>query len=445
MTEQSERCVFLVCTKGFKIHLSCSKTISAAKNGSLQDLKSWPNSSPMLPPPHVTEAITMFCTFLDVPSFNSERPLSSSLTERRALALAALASIGNISEAVLADSQATVHGVLQRNWPKILNWMKYFFYEVTTGSSKSDLFATVIAIVSAITMRIARNRPLFESAVLRDILLDLIVKDWLKTDDTPSGPFDAAHRYRVLAYFYGGLAIIDEQDERRTGEAREMILLETSGDAGVVTKRLMRQLKNLAKASKDCYQLVLYAVGITVYFAIADRKQGSPSAFMDDFLKNDVVQLTTQVLDFLSEDLAQPRQCQVFPEDTYPMLIPHCIRILGCCVHSRNGPHWATVMLKNGFLRAIAGLVTFPLHLETCQGSLLEVMLDQDIPQYLCHRLVVTAAIRATKDITEDGSVKKLSSSHVKEAWSNFETILSEQYSMPFTSVTSQEGTFCSV
>ncbi len=54
-------------------------------------------------------------------------------------------------------------------------------------------------------------------------------------------------------------------------------------------------------------------------------------------------------------------------------------------------------------------------------------MLDQDIPQYLCHRLVVTAAIRAAKDITEDGSVKKLSSTHVQEAWSNFETILLER------------------
>lgn len=379
----------------------------------------------MLSPTLVTEATTMFCTFLarDAPSFNPVKSLSvvsPSLKQRRDFALAALLNIGNIPEAIVVDPQATVHGVIQRNWPKILNWMKYFYNEVT--SSKSDQFVVVIMTASAVVMKVARNRPLFVRAALKDDLLNLLIKVWLKTDNSPV--FDDAHRFRVVAYSYEALAILDERGEQLIADAREMILREAGGEAGAMTKRMMRLLKDPATASKDCYQLVLYAVGTTAYLAIEDRIRGKPSAFMDNFLEDDLVPLITQLLSFLSEDVALPRQRQTFPEDSYSILIPHCIRILGCCARSRNGPHWAAVMLKGGILRSIACLVAFPQHLEICQGSILEIMLDHDFPQYFCHRFIVTAAIKAIKEITEDGSIKKLEASHVKDAWANFENVL---------------------
>ncbi|KLO10954.1 hypothetical protein SCHPADRAFT_942429 [Schizopora paradoxa] len=398
------------------------KSIAAAKNGSTNDLQKLPGMMSMLTPDLVTEATTMFCTHLEPSPLYPEKPLSSSLTQRRPRALNALASIGNIADAVVADPKAAVHSVIRRSWPDILNWMRYFYYEVTTATPKSDLEQTVIVIIASVVMKVARNRPLFVRAVTKDDLLNLIIKDWLQTDDHPK--YDAAHRYRVLAYAYEALAILDQKDENLTAQARDMILREADGHPGAMTKRLMQYLKNPAKASKECYQNVLFAVGMAAYLAIEDRTRGTPSAFMDNFLRDDLVQLLTQLLVFLSEDVARPRDLQAFPEDSYSIIIPHSIRILGCCIRSRNGPHWVAVMMKNGFLRAIARIVAFPQHLEICEGGILDVMLDQDIPQYFVHRLVVIAAIKAAKEITQDGSVKNFESSHVKNAWAQFETIL---------------------
>lgn len=364
----------------------------------------------------------MFCKFLDVPPFNPDKPLSPSLTQRRALALVALVSIARIADAVVVDPHATVHGVIQLNWPTILNWMKYFYYEVTTEASKSYLLVSVFTVISLVVMKVARNTHLFEQAVLKDNLLNLIIKVWLKTDDSPL--YDIAHHYRVTTYSFEAFSILSEQDERLAADARDMILREASGDAGAMTKRLTRQLKNPAKASKECYQLVLFTAGFIAHLAIADRLQVLPSAFMDSFLKDDLVQLMTQLLSFLSEDLARPCERQAFPEVSCSFLIRQCMLTLQCCVRARNGPHWTAVMLNGGLLRSIAGLVSFPQHRETFQGSVLEMMLTQEIPRSFCHRFVVTAAIKAVKEITEDGSAKKLESSYAKEAWANFEAVI---------------------
>lgn len=206
--------------------------------------------------------------------------------------------------------------------------------------------------------------------------------------------------------------------------AHEMILNEANGDASILTKRLTRQLKNPAKASKECYQAVLFTIEITFCLAIKDWQRLLPSSFMDNFLKDDLVLLVTQFLVFLSEDVDRPWTQRVIREESCLISVEHCLEILCCCTQSRNGPHWVAVMMKNGFLWAIAGLAVFPQHMKSGKGSIIEELLDRYIPRLFCHRFVVLSAIKAIKEVTENGSAETLGSSCIQKPWRNFESIL---------------------
>ncbi|KLO06524.1 hypothetical protein SCHPADRAFT_687509 [Schizopora paradoxa] len=366
------------------------------------------------------EAIAAFSTILDAPSFDPEMPLPPLLAQRRPLTLTALTSIASMSDSKIDTSEAVAYVVIQHNWPQILNWMKYFCHEVTTAVSKPDSFDSVIRMISSVISKVGHDKVLFERAVLEDSLLNLIIRAWLKSNDSPS--LDTAHRYMLLGSLCKALGTLD--GERQISDVREMILREAKGDAGVVTKRLTRQLKNPAKGCKENHLAVFYTVGIIDCLAIEDRARLSPSAFMDNFLKDDLVVIVTQLLVFFSQDIARPRQRRIIPVDSCSSPVQYCLQVLGCCGRSRNGPHWVAVMMKNGFLRAIAGLVAFPQHMRSGKGSVIDLLLDRDIPQHFCHRFVVLAAIKAIKEVTENGSARNFESSCIKDSWRNFESIL---------------------
>lgn len=171
--------------------VAVTKMISAAKNGSMSDLEKLPAMFPLLSPDLLAEAIAPFCTILDVPSFDPEMPLPSSLTQCRPHAFTALASIASIPDLNVVDPEAAVHGVIQRSWPQILNWMKYFYQEFTTASPKPDAYDRVIRMIAAVISKVERNKAFFKRAVLNDNLFNLIIRVWLKSGDSPW--MDAVH------------------------------------------------------------------------------------------------------------------------------------------------------------------------------------------------------------------------------------------------------------
>ncbi len=299
-------------------------------------------------------------------------------------------------------------------------------------SSKSELYVTVFPMLSGVFSRVSWHKTLNKTAVLNDDLLALVVKVWFRSERrfppiwrVLTFKFDSFHHFRMLASFYGSLAVLYEDGStKQLSEAREMVLREAGDNVEHVTKRLLRYLKHPAKANKVFLQSAEVAVGIIALLAIEDAQQCSPDAvFMDHFLENDLVLLITRLLAFVVEDVARPSERRAIEDCICSDLIASCISLLMCSGRSKNGPHWIAVMLKHAFLRVLAVLVKYPQYVTVGLGPILE----GDIPRHFCHRFVLAAAIKSVKEITIDGTVKAIQSSYLKEAWTNFENLLLER------------------
>lgn len=297
----------------------------------------------------------------------------------------------------------------------------------------------VFVVLNSLVVRIRCHcRVLYESALLNDGLLELIVKVWLRAEDRDSSsPFVSIHPiYNAcwLAHFRDGIGAVDslgKLDLERLDDVRQMILREATGDAGLVAKRLLRQLKNPAKTDEKSMRFLDDALIVAYCLAVKDRAKvdSEHTEFMDIFLKNGIVPLTMELLSIVVKDIARPRRHRVLAlaEGAYENLIQTSVLILRNCEQSINGMHWAMVMLKLGFVHTITGLVMFPQYLGiNCVTALTEI-LGRDLPRYFCHRFVVVAAINAIKEITIDGLSENLHSSPLKEAWEMFETVLMDR------------------
>lgn len=279
---------------------------------------------------------------------------------------------------------------------------------------------------------------LYRSSILTGGLLDLIIKVWLKTEDgnSPNTPFPLHPSYNAcwLAHFHDGLIAIDvhERDNPEAkplmDDARRMILREADGDAGLVAKRLLCMLKHPARANRDRTRLLGDPLTICLCLSLknTERLCTEQTEFMDAFLRNDLVSLTMQVLLFVVEDLSRSCQHRVIAEKDYEDLILSSTSILQHCQNAAQGVHWTAMMLKLGFLRAIASLVRFPQYLPHAYGWTrdLRFMLGRKLPSYLCHRVVVLAARNAVKNITISGTIENLRRSPTKKAWKAFESVV---------------------
>ncbi len=114
-----------------------------------------------------------------------------------------------------------------------------------------------------------------------------------------------------------------------------------------------------------------------------------------------------------------------------PSAIQDCVVILKRSLTIPGTLHWATVMLRNGFLEIVANLVELPefqdgdSYLEV-RRILLEILKDF-IPPLLVHRSFALTAVRAVKSTTEKGSVKRIESSILSDAWKTFSNLVLER------------------
>ncbi len=232
----------------------------------------------LVPPLMVITVVKMFCQHLDVPAFDPEQPLPASMMARRDLALVSLTGIANTTDHSLFHVHwHAARDLLQRYWPQIRNWMEYFYSETTKTHNSlgtcDDTIGHIFSILSGVAMKIMHHKPLFNSVVIKDKLLDLVVKIWLKTADDMA--VDASHHLHVLTIVFEGLAAADDKEGKKINEVREMTLREAGGDASVVTKRLLRRLKNPTKITGGNYELVQPTLAIVMFLAVANRNLGA--------------------------------------------------------------------------------------------------------------------------------------------------------------------------
>ncbi len=191
----------------------------------------------------------------------------------------------------------------------------------------------VFVVLNSLVVRIRCHcRVLYESALLNDGLLELIVKVWLRAEDRDSSsPFVSIHPiYNAcwLAHFRDGIGAVDslgKLDLERLDDVRQMILREATGDAGLVAKRLLRQLKNPAKTDEKSMRFLDDALIVAYCLAVKDRAKvdSEHTEFMDIFLKNGIVPLTMELLSIVVKDIARPRRHRVLAlaEGAYENLI----------------------------------------------------------------------------------------------------------------------------
>lgn len=401
----------------------------------------------------IVKAAILFRTFLDVPAPDPEEHNNPLLRSARELALISLVAISSFSFVTLVDTKSPEYIIYEDMWPNILDWARYFCCVVSNLSPVAEYPSgpqpvqsglpcmQIFNMLGCLIVRIKNHfHALFKSSILNDGLLDLIVKIWLRTKDqdlcsAPHLGFDYPQFNAVwLVHLHDGLKIVHDgiavHNARGMVEATEMILREAGGDASMVTDRLVRHLKHPAKADKRRAWHFDYVILVIHHLCDGGLTSVQPEGynqtkFMDVFLKDDIVRLTIRLLSFVIVDISRPRHLQIMKEEGKQLdLIQGSLLLLHGCEQSRNGMHWAMVMLKLGLLRIVASLAAFPMYLRGNSIPALEVMLSKDLPGYFCYRFVVVAAIRAVKEITIDGTDKNLQSGLLQGAWETFEDIL---------------------
>lgn len=330
--------------------------------------------------------------------------------------------------------------------------MRYFGYEAiaTTTDAGAASYSTpeplrndssrlqVLVFLDSIIQKISRPlscKDLYENSIFHGGLLDLLIKVWLKTEDGDSlstvPSFHAGYNTCWLPHVNSALGVVysDDDDSNRMDHVREMLFREEGGDARLVTKRLLHQLKHPAKADKERARLMESSLTTIFYISVKSTSVlvNEQTDFMDIFLKHNIVPLTMQVLSFVVDDMARPRSLQVVDENSFTVLVQTSLIVLQGCEQSINGMHWAMVMLKLGFLRVAASLVAPPTYLGPNSLTALHLILTRDIPEYLCQRFVLIPAIKAVKDLTFEGLTKNFESSDLKESWTIFENVLLER------------------
>jgi len=287
--------------------------------------------------------------------------------------------------------------------------------------------------VSAVIAQI--DKKTLGEAMTDDGLFEMVVKVWLKTKD------DVDHRRTsirphhdryntILDQLSNGLA--DFKDGGRVKDAHEIILREAAAckvPLDVISKRLMRLFKNPEEADRLESRKCISDGLLIVHCLAASDGKGSSSIFMQEFLKDDMVALTVRLFAFCFEDMVRSREHKRLPDRgpdyIHENLAGLCLRLFWYSLRSKNGAHWACVMLDIGLLQDIACVVSDPqlgkkLTLYLCR-------IVREIGFRLCHVSVVTAAIKAVSEMTLDGTVERLRCSTLEEVWTNFENTLLER------------------
>ncbi len=312
---------------------------------------------------YVADAVTALCTVLNVPAFTPERPLPSSLSSSREKALHSLLALAQAPVSLLSDEQSSSLRIVEESWPTMCNWIQHIYHDLTASQpSKSSspvkdslLTAAAASVPSILSIFFCHEEALKRLTTKDDRLLNILIKSWLMPDRfLPNRHLLVGYHYQCYAFLHNCLAILDTFDTldpsgKRLTTAVQNILHEAQGDAGVVTKKLLRQLRNPAKACSENIELVTFSLKIS-YLLVYERLEDDVTRnFMDSLLKDDLVTLTSHLLSFVCEDLANTPEHRVLSDDSSSQIIEYSLRLLLRSIHSRNGLHWLTVVFKLRF------------------------------------------------------------------------------------------------
>ncbi|KLO18148.1 hypothetical protein SCHPADRAFT_131607 [Schizopora paradoxa] len=150
---------------------------------------------------------------------------------------------------------------------------------------------------------------------------------------------------------------------------------------------------------------------------------------MDKLLKDGLLSIIVQLLFFVSEDLGKAPSRRSLLEDNAYSIFALCIRIVQRSILIRNGPLWTSRLLNHGFLSAIARILSSVRSVEDVDKRFLRAIIGVNIPLYFCHRVVLSSATKATKDVTISGESKILESSSIvlQDSWTIFTEVLLER------------------
>ncbi len=256
--------------------------------------------------------------------------------------------------------------------------------------------------VPMIISNFAHRDEVFERLIMGDdsSLLNMLVKIWLTSEDFLPDPLPGQPPLSMLWPF--------EQKPHSSGYARPewgwvgLSWFKTSSAKckvmlAVVSKKLLRQLRNPAKACKESFELLCFSLEIIACLIDERVDAETVSKFMDSFLKDNLVPLISKLLAFLSEDLANAPERRVSPMDNSIVLIDIGLRLLLSSMTSRNGPHWVALLFKLGFLRTVARILSSLRHSRGGAVEILTAAIGTAMPDYFCHQFVVASAINAVK------------------------------------------------
>ncbi len=318
------------------------------------------------------------------------------------------------------------------------NWLQHFHHELSTSqlpkspSYTKDLLRTIATTaLPGIISNLSYREDVFIRLTLNgDNVLNLLVKLWFMPEVfLPNPHLLAGHRYHCYGLLHKSLAILTIHDPsgNRLAQAVQNILREAQGDTGVVAKKLLQQLRNPAKASTETFKHCSFSLKISYYLVYERIGDDVTGKLMENLLKGDLVQLTAQLLSFVSEDLANTPERRVPSAGSSSDIIEYSLRLLLRSMQTRSGPHWLTVLFKLGFLRSVSRIMSLNRCLTGASSEILTIIIGTIIPTYFCHRFVVVSAIKAVKEIMVNGDVTKLEASALQDSWMNFTNILLER------------------
>lgn len=325
--------------------------------------------------------------------------------------------------------------IIRRNWPKILNWIRYFCFEATDAgvpSNELDVSRTIAVLTQVIATVSRDNLALFTEALGSDgIFFETLLRIWWKSDkraDTaPSIPCMAFAQVctsinymvsqRKLGASPGNIALSNISDITNT------VLRAVDGDAPALAKRVIGYFTNPVHREKGAYEFAFRALSL-IEMLVTDEKN-SLSKFTTTFFQQQLGLHALHHLNFilLDANCGNP----TLSETVRPLAAFACFGIMTRTLMVPGALHWATVLLKNGFLHCIANILGPPYFSRTSHRKLLNLVFLHMIPHLLVHREFVLSVIEAMKEAVRDGSAKHFESSFFKDEWKIFTQMVLER------------------
>ncbi|KLO11130.1 hypothetical protein SCHPADRAFT_486877 [Schizopora paradoxa] len=389
-----------------------------------------------IPMGFISEAVEILCKHLEGPVFDPSKVLDSSFAERRRITSVALDGIGRLGNSnSISPSQFKLEAqpVIHQNWPRILNWIRYFCFEATDGgllSDERDIFRSLSMLTRVLTVVRRDDQELFERALLKDEgFFMILLKLWWKSDKDD----DTAHSPPCTAFYLVCRSVEELASQPRhevfpmsTASSTQMAMQEivlrvASDDAPGVARRVLGYITNPAHQDKAKYSYICYAFSF-IQFITSDR---TDSRLLNTFLRKKIGLHAMRELESMLLD--GNRREPIHSESIRKLIILTCPNLMVRSIMTPGALHWTTILLENGFLQCVANLAECAYFVNHPGRKKLLTAAVHYIPQLLVHRGFVLSAVKAVKKAIEDGSAERIESSFLGDVYKKFARILLER------------------